>query len=232
MRRANAELRASSRRRSAPGLPGDDAGPAARRPSRRSRATSVSSPFSGTSRATQRTTTSSSVEAGLARSSPARLAASSSARSAQVRHVDRVREDPDPLRRRAASDHRLACRRADDEHARGPRRMRGTTAPLTARRQPARGSRSWLSTGGRTGTPARAAPGDRGLRRERAPAGDDDDVGLRALEAHGRYRASPGSRGGSGVARRERDARAGTRCGAEARPTSAAGDGASRRRPR
>ena len=57
----------------------------------------------------------------------------------------------------------------------------GTTVPFTVRRQPGRGPSSWLSTTSTYGTPSEPTPGDRRLRGEGAPAGDDDDVRLCGL---------------------------------------------------
>ncbi len=81
---------------------------------------------------------------------------------------------------RASTDSRASVPIASTRSA--PRTNGGTTAPLTARRQPGRGSASLLSTTSTYGTPRGAAPRERRLRRERAPAGDDDDVRPRVLE--------------------------------------------------
>ena len=91
--------------------------------------------------------------------------------------VDRVREDAHARSApRATTDSRAAEPTTSTLAA--PRMTGVATASLTARRQRGRGPRSWLSTCRTYGTPSRAAPGDRGLRRRtcssprrRRPAG-------------------------------------------------------------
>ena len=125
---------------------------------RRTARTSTSSPFSGTRRPTESTTTSvvgarRHVQP-LARSVQRARRRSCSRRRGPARAARRARR---PTSRASAPDHELRCAAWRDQ--------RGTTAPLTARRQPARGPRSWLSTSSTYGTRCVPAPGDRRLRR-------------------------------------------------------------------
>ena len=141
---------------------------------------STSSPFSGASRATL-TTATSSPSPNAARSSE-RLAASSSARSDPRRHVDRVREDPDASGSApsATTDSRASepttstdARRAQDR--RHGRRLDGA-APAGLRPRVVALDQQHVRHA------AQAAPDEGGLRGERAPARDDDDVRLRLLQ--------------------------------------------------
>ena len=116
--------------------------------------TSVSSPFSGARRATQRTPTSSGSSPNPARSS-ARRAASRSARSPNPATSIVFANVPisSGLAPRASIESRASDPAASTPEA--PRTTCGTTAPFTARRQPARGPWSWLSTSRTYGTQCR-----------------------------------------------------------------------------
>ena len=90
--------------------------------------------------------------------------------------VDGVREHAHAIRGRSARNHRVAGERARDEDARRTRDDGRDDGAFTFRRHPAAALRRGSPRRGRTGR-HEPAPRDRGLRRERAPAGDDDDVG-------------------------------------------------------
>ena len=170
-----AHARARRRRRAHGGPAGCVHGPACRSPSPDSRATDSTA------------------------TSPARFPSSSrsSARRAGSRPAPRT-----PRRRscwrtldafglRAARDHGVARKRSDDEHPAAP-------APPAERRHldaatPAGSAVSWLSTTKRYGHAPDAAPGNCGLRTERAPARHDHDVRPGRWSAR-RSPASPGSR--------------------------------------
>ena len=151
--------------------------------------TSTSCAFSGTSRETDRTTTSSAP----ARSSRSQLRpplAEPVRALAEGLDVDRVREDPHALGLRSPLDHRPPRERPRRRARRPPRaRSEARSPPSPCAASPGRGPSSWLSTTSTYGTRRKPAPGDRPLRRERAPAGDDDDVRLRASRARARSRA-------------------------------------------
>src|SRR6185436_12750772 len=100
-------------------------------------------------------------------------------------NVDRVREDTHAFPVRAAGDERLARRRPQREPTGGLAQHARNHGPLD--RTPP--SAAWAEVVTlderqvRNSPPTR--PGDRGLRRERAPARDDDDIRARVTQGPG-----------------------------------------------
>ena len=179
-RTPSSRARSCSRRRSGPS-------PAITTTSRGSAAAaarrSVSSPFSGASRATESTATSSGSTArahraarGAARQS---VGALHPGRTSIVFAKRRTRSGRAPF---ATSDARESAPSANAPQA--PRTTRGTIGARTARRHCAPRHRVvGLERAGGTGDRRRRRPRDRRLRRERTPAGDDDDLRLGSRRA-------------------------------------------------
>ena len=161
--------------------PGPEPTITGRTPAAAAARSSTSSPFSGASRATLRTATSSLSSPSAARSSGAWPQGGRLARS-------RLRRRSCSQRRARARDRRRARRRTPARASRRrarrppPRTIGGTAVVFTSRRQPAFGPASWLSTSSTYGTRRRRHQAIDGLRGERAPARDDDDVRPRVDE--------------------------------------------------
>ena len=155
--------------------------PARGRPPRRDRAQQhVEALLRRTSRATLRTTTSSSASPSAARSS-ARRAAELVGALAEARDVDRVREDAYALRRRRRARRRTRGRASPTTSTDAAPRTIGRHDRRLDLPPPAGLRPRVVALDEQHVRNARApAPGERGLRGERAPAGDDDDVGPRA----------------------------------------------------
>ena len=138
-------------------------------------------PFSGASRATVTTATSPGDRPSAARSSSRRGASRSAVspkRSTSIVFA-KIR-----TRSGAAPSDTTESRASEPVTSTlaAPLTTGGTTVSLTRRRQPGFGPASWLSTSSTYGTCRSAAPGDRRLRCERAPARHDHAVRLRSCE--------------------------------------------------
>ena len=209
-RRAPRAARAPARRRRG-------ARRAAGRPARRPRATSVSSPFSGASRATESTATSSGPRPASARSS-SRRARQPVASAPNAVDVDRVGEDGDALRdrRRArASTRARAC--PTTSTSRGVAHDVAGRPPLDRAPPARRGRRARCSRrGARTG---------RGAARHHATAACDANV-LQPETTTTSGRACPSAREDAErdrvVVAERRGTRPGTRAAARGRPRGAA----------
>ena len=103
----------------------------------------------------------------------------------ELLHVDRVREDPNSVGTGTARRHRPRGERSDRENPRRPandgRNDSALDSPSPARPRPF----VVALHDERVGNPPRPTPGDRPLGGERAPAGDDDDLGPSPLEGAG-----------------------------------------------